>query len=139
MNPAIHLKVAGALLLLLAAAHAFFPRRFRWREELARLSLLNRQIFLVHGFFIALTVAMMGALSLFFTDALLEPTPLARLVLGGLAAFWAVRLVVQWAVYDRRLWVGHRFNTAVHVAFTALWCYLAGTYGCALWRVMGET
>ena len=39
----------------------FFPRQFRWREELARLSLLNRQIFLVHTFFIVLVVTMMGA------------------------------------------------------------------------------
>lgn len=41
----VHLKIAGASLLILALAHAFFPWRFNWPEELSRLSLLNRQMF----------------------------------------------------------------------------------------------
>jgi hypothetical protein len=136
INPALHLKLAGAFLLLLAGSHVFFPRRFRWPEELARLSLLNRQIFLVHNFFIVLVVAMMGGLALCFTPALLEHSTLARLVLAGLALFWAIRLGFQFFVYDRALWRGNRFNTTVHALFSALWCYLAGTFGYALWWQM---
>ena len=45
MSLALHLRVAGAGLIVLALAHVLFPRRFAWREELPRLSLLNRQIF----------------------------------------------------------------------------------------------
>ena len=54
-----HLRAAGVLLLTLASVHVFFPRRFRWREELARLSTLNRQIFQVHVLFIVLILVMM--------------------------------------------------------------------------------
>ena len=36
--------------------------------------MLTRRIFWVHGFFIALILAMLGVCSLFYTDALLEPT-----------------------------------------------------------------
>ena len=135
MMLAIHLKVVGLTLLLLGALHVAFPRRFRWAEELQRLSLLNRQIFLVHCFFIVLTLGLMGSLALFFTDALLEATSLARLVLAGLVVFWVARLVCQLAVYDVRLWRGNRFNTVAHVAFTALWTYYIAIFGWALWSL----
>jgi hypothetical protein len=30
-----HLRIAGILLIALAAAHPFFPARFGWKEDLA--------------------------------------------------------------------------------------------------------
>lgn len=129
----IHLKIVGVLLLLLAAAHAFFPRRFRWREELARLSLLNRQIFVVHCLFIVLVLVMFAALCLFYTDALLRPEPLARAVLGGMAVFWTLRLFVQFFVYDRTLWLGNRLNSGAHLFFSVLWAYFAMVFAASLW------
>ncbi len=128
----LHLQIAGALLLLLAAMHPLFPKRFGWREELAQVSLFTRQVFFVHSLFIGLTVAMFGILSLTFASHLLTPHPLAAAMLAGLTLFWAVRLFAQWFIYDRRLWQGHRFNTAMHFTFTALWCYLTAVYGLAL-------
>ena len=75
---------------------------------------------------------MFGALSLFGADALLAPDPLARAVLGGMLVFWLCRLACQWFVYDRAIWRGRRLYTAMHVAFSALWTYLAFTYALAL-------
>ena len=49
---------------VVALAHAIFPRYFDWKEELAQLSLMNRQMMKVHSFFIALTVFLMGLLCL---------------------------------------------------------------------------
>lgn len=137
MSAELHVKFAGAVLLLLAAVHLTFPRRFNWREELARLSLLNRQIFQVHTFFICLVLTLMGALSAFGAALLLEPTPLARLVLLGFAIFFGVRLVCQWFVYDSALWRGQRFNTFMHVVFSALWTYLTCVYAYACWSLGG--
>ena len=133
MTLSLHLRIAGALLLLLATSHVLFQRQFRWGEELARLSILNRQIFLVHNFFIVLVVALMGAVSLLAPDALLERTRLGAWVLGGLALFWATRLALQFFVYDASLWRGDRLRTTVHVVFAALWSYLTVVYGCGLW------
>jgi hypothetical protein len=124
MNPEIHLRIGGALLLALAAAHAHFPGRFKWREELQRLSLINRQMFQVHVLFIVMVVIGCGLLMAVFTAALLEPTPLSRLLLAGMAAFWGLRFFVQIFVYDSRLWRGQPFHTAVHVLFCGLWGYL---------------
>jgi hypothetical protein len=130
----ICLRIAGALLVVLATAHAAFPKRFRWAEELSRLSLLNRQMFLVHVAYIVFLVASMGVLSLVFTDALLEKSALSKIVLAWLFVFWFSRLFVQWLVYDRALWRGDRFATTVHILFTVLWIYLSVVFGWALWR-----
>jgi hypothetical protein len=131
----LHLQIIGALLLILSAAHAFFPRYFRWKEELARLSTFTRQVFLVHCFFIALALALLGAASLVYPDALLEPPALSRILLPGIVLFWACRLVVQFAVYDSSIWRGRGFYTAMHIVFSAFWIYVAAAYGLAMRRV----
>jgi hypothetical protein len=128
VNFELLLRFAGALQIALALLHLAFPKRFHWKEELARLSPLNRQIFLVHTFFICLVLMLVGSLSLFAPRSLLEKTALAPLVLGGIAGFWAMRLLFQWFVYDRSLWRGNGFNTAMHWLFSALWAYLAAVY-----------
>jgi hypothetical protein len=122
------LRIAGALQIALAALHLAFPKRFQWKEELARLSLLNRQIFVVHTLFICFVLLLFGSLSLLAPHLLLDATPLARFVLGGIASFWALRLVIQWCVYDVRLWRGDPFNTTMHVLFSLLWTYLTAVY-----------
>ncbi|MDA0578432.1 MAG: hypothetical protein O3B24_10075 [Verrucomicrobia bacterium] len=134
MSLEFHLRLAGGLLILLALAHLFMPRHFQWHQELAGVSLLTRQVFWVHTFFVCLVLVMMGALSLCATADLLKPSPLACYVLGGFAFFWFLRLVMQWCVYDRRLWQGQRFNTCMHALFTCLWTYLVAIYGTAFWR-----
>ena len=132
MNLVLHLRLAGAGLMLLAFVHVFFPRRFGWREELPRLSLLNRQMFGVHVFFIALVLLFFGAVSLVLAEELLAGGRLAQGVLTGFVVIWSLRLLTQLFVYDRSLWRGHRFNTTVHVVFSAFWTYLVVVYALAL-------
>jgi hypothetical protein len=132
MNVYLHLKIVGAFLITLGLAHSAFGRYFKWKSELAPLSLLTRQIFQVHGFFIALVVGMIGVCSAFFTNALLEAGALSRVVLSGFVIFWLSRLVIQFFVYDPNIWRGRRFYTIMHVAFSTLWVYVVLTYSAAL-------
>lgn len=133
----LHLRIAGGGLILLAFAHFAIAKHLRWKEEFTRVSLENRQIFYVHCFFLMLVLVMMGIVSLVYTGDLLERTNLARVVLVGFTAFWFLRLVFQWVVYDRALWRGHRFNTVMHLFFTGVWLYLTVVYGVAAWRQFG--
>ncbi len=137
MSLELHLRIAGALLLLLASAHLLFPKELGWKEDLAKLTLLNRQIFLVHVGFIMLILALFGALALGFTADLVAPSRLAKAVLGGLTLFWGLRLVTQQFVYDRRLWQGSRRNTILHILASLLWIYLTAVFGWGWWRQMG--
>lgn len=132
MSTTLHLQIAGSLLLVLSALGLTLPRRFGWRAELERVSLLTRQVFFVHAKFITLIVVFMGILSIGWAHELTTPVPLATPVLAGLMIFWGVRLFMQWGVYDRRLWVGNRFNTTMHYVFTVFWIYLTAVYGWAL-------
>lgn len=133
MKLELHMRIVGVLMLLLVVVNLYVPRHFGWRDELRRLTLFTRQVFVVHAAFIILVLAMMGVLSLCFASELVQPTPLARVVLAGLTVFWFARLLVQWLVYDHRLWVGHRFNTTMHLIFTMLWGYFVVVYGWGLW------
>lgn len=128
------LRLAGVLLLLLAAVNLYVPKRFAWADELQRLSLLNRQIFVVHAGFIVLMILLMAALTLALPRDLMAPSRLSRALLAGMGLFWLVRLLVQWFVYDSRIWRGHRFYTAMHYVFTAVWIYFSATFAFALWQ-----
>lgn len=121
---AMNLRVAGGLLIALAFAHEPISRRFEWRRESLRLSPFNRQVLLVHAFFIALTVGLMGTLALFWAEELSIRTPLGGPLCAGLTVFWTARLFIQLFVYDAALWRGKRFETAAHAAFTSVWLYL---------------
>lgn len=128
-----NLRVAGALMAGLAILNVFVPRRFGWREELSRVSLVNSQIFQVHMIFLIVILTLFSALLLTSAEALVDGTRLARVVLLGLTLFWGLRMLVQWFYYSPALWRGHRFNTAMHVLFSALWIYLTGVFGTALY------
>jgi len=131
----LNLRVVGVLLAALVILNLFVPSRFGWRDELARLSLLNRQIFQAHSVFLILTLGLSSALLLTSADALLEPTRLSRAILLGLTIFWGLRMGMQWFFYSPDLWRGNRFFTLMHVVFSATWVYMTGVFGAALWQV----
>lgn len=78
---------------------------------------------LVHTFFIALTVGMMGLLCLVATHDLIE-SRLGKTISLGLGIFWGIRLLFQLFVYSPKLWLGKPFETSVHVVFILVWSYL---------------
>ena len=127
-----HLRAVGVLMALLAIVNLFVPGRFNWREELSRVSLLNRQIFVAHTVFIVLVVVLTSALLLTCAEALLEPTRLSRAVLLGLTIFWGLRMLMQWFFYSPQVWRGNRLHTALHGIFSLAWVYVTAVCGLAL-------
>lgn len=125
------LQLTGISLIGLGLLHVAFPKRFNWKEEFERVSLLNRQIFYVHCLFLVIILVMMGLLSLLYAQELVQPSPVNRALLGGLTFFWGLRLVIQWFGYSPQLWRGNRFNTIMHFVFTGLWLFYTITYALA--------
>jgi hypothetical protein len=109
-------------MILLAFIHFIFPYRFRWKDELNGLSLINKQLMYVHTFFIALIVLLMGIFCIYSAKDLLT-TSLGKQLSFGLFIFWSIRLVFQFFVYSAELWKGKWFETSVHVIFSLLWTY----------------
>ena len=120
----VQLELVGFALVGLALLHVPFARYFKWRQEFAAVSLINRQMMYVHTFFIAFTVLLMGLLCL-TSAAELIATPLGHKLALGCGAFWLARLLIQFFGYSATLWRGKRFETAVHVVFSGLWAYLS--------------
>jgi len=120
----LHLKIIGALLIILALVHIVFPKYFNWEKELGSLSLINRQMITVHTFFIALTIFLMGLLCLTSSGDLVE-TNLGKKISLGLGIFWIIRLIIQFFGYSSKLWKGKAFETTVHILFVFLWTYLS--------------
>lgn len=118
------IKIIGLFLIVLALIHVIFPRYFNWDQELKSLSLVNRQIMVVHTFFIALVVLLMGLLCLTSSSELVN-TPLGNRLALGLGVFWAARLLIQFFGYSSALWKGKRFETLVHIVFSLFWVYLS--------------
>ena len=123
----LNLKIAGLLQISLALIHALFPRRFGWKEELASLSLLSRQIMYVHTLFVALTVFLIGVLCITSASDLINTT-LGRRIALGLGIFWITRLYIQFFGYSSELWKGKAFETAIHIVFSVFWVYLSVTF-----------
>jgi hypothetical protein len=131
-----HLQIVGVLLLLLGAFNIPVARYFNWKRDLAPLPLFTRQVFWVHGFFIVLILELFGVFTLLCAGALLEPGPLSRAILAGMAIFWCVRLLFQFFVYESALWRGNRLFTGIHYGMALLWAYFVTTYTAAFCRVL---
>ncbi len=131
----LQVKIVGGLFILLSLVHFIFPKYFHWKQELAALSLVNRQMMYVHTFFIALVVFLFGLLCLTSADELLY-TALGRRICLGLGVFWVVRLYFQFFVYSPRLWKGKTFETAVHLFFSFLWAYVSVLFMLGYFKAM---
>jgi hypothetical protein len=118
----IHFKIIGILFIVLAIIHIPFPQYFKWKNELSGLSLINRQMMQTHTFFIALTVLLMGLLCLTCYTEIIY-THFGRKIALGLGIFWFCRLLFQLFIYAPALWKGKRFETIIHIVFTAFWIY----------------
>ena len=120
----LQLKIVGWGLMALALVHVIFPRYFKWKEEMPKISLINRELLYVHTFFIAVLVFLMGLFCLTSSSDIVH-TSLGKRIALGFAIFWSLRLLVQFFGYSSELWKGKTFETIVHIIFIILWFYLS--------------
>ena len=87
----------------------------RWSEDTAKLRPLTRQVFWTYAAYIWATNVSFGLLSTLAPDALLDRSPLARIVCGYITAYWASRLLVQFFYFDRSQAPAGRFFKVAEV------------------------
>jgi hypothetical protein len=119
-----HLKIIGAIFIILALLHGIFPKYFNWKKDLRSLSLINREMMYIHTFFIAFVVFLMGVLCLACSSELVE-TALGKKIALGLCFFWVTRFFIQFWGYSSELWKGKIFETSVHILFSLFWGYVS--------------
>ena len=122
------LWIAGFVQLAIALANFVLPRKLNYRENLARLAPMVRQIFIVHSGYIVGIVVLFAAITFGFAPELAGGRGLGRFLAASIAVFWACRLPLQVFYYDSEL---RRRNRASDVAITVALLFLVVTYGAA--------
>ena len=131
------LVVAGLLHFGLLLASFSTPRVLRWHEELQKVNGLTRQLVLVHGAFIVLTIVAFGAITLVAGPDLLSGSPLALALNGFIGTFWACRLGIQVFYFDAGPWLTTPFLKFGYRALYVVFAYLALVYFSALGVAVG--
>ncbi len=109
------LRFVALLQIGLAILSLCLPRIMDWKADLARMSLLVRDVFIIHSWFIALTLAIWGVLTWRFAGEMAHaPTPMSRWLCAAIAGFWGIRCALQWLHYDSSHWRGQPGRTVIH-------------------------
>lgn len=118
----------GAMMLVVGAAHLFFPRIFGWPEAFARLRVLDAKVFYTLHVALVLLGLAMAWVSVRYPGELSRGEGLGGALAAMLAAFWLWRLVWQ-LVYFRpaRLQPARRM-LLFHYAWVVLFVLLATAY-----------
>ena len=123
------LYIAAAAQLAVAVLNLFLVRIMKWEESVARMPQLVREVFHVHAWFITITLAIFGVVTIRFAGELAAGTnDLGRWLAAGIGIFWLIRWLMQFFYYDSSHWKGKRAETAVHIALILTYGFFAGVY-----------
>ncbi|HKQ87005.1 MAG TPA: hypothetical protein VJS43_09560 [Candidatus Acidoferrales bacterium] len=122
------LWIAGAVQLVIAFANLILPGKLKYRENLARVTPIVRQIFVVHSAYIVSTVVLFAAITFGFASELASGRGLGRFLAAAIALFWLCRIPVQFFYYEKTL---RRENRSGDAAIILALFFLAATYATA--------
>lgn len=126
------LWIAGSFQILVLAASFQVPSRLNWREELDRLSPLNRKLMWTYGLFIVLCIVSFAVLTFRFHGEFLNGHILARGLAAFIAIFWLLRLVIDCFYFKHEDWPPGPQFVAGHALLTSLFSFLVLTYGAVI-------
>ena len=127
------LWAAGAVQLVIIAANFVLPKKLRCRENLARVSPMIREVFIVHWVYIVLVLGIFASLSFWFAPELAGATRLGRYLSAVIAVFWLLRVPIQIFLYDPEL---RKQNRVGDVIFLLAFSYLGVVFGVAALGVL---
>jgi hypothetical protein len=123
--------LAGLGQLCLAMGSLAIPRLLRWPQELAGLRPLTREMFWVYALYIWCSHLAFALLSMLASDALIDGSLLAGCVTGFIAAWWGVRLTLQFTCLDRRSAPPGAIYRCGEVALVLCFVFFTVVYGFA--------
>ena len=114
-NLELLLRLAALAQLGVVLLNLFLVRLMNWRPDLEAMSLLIREVFQIHIYFISITLAIFGVLTWrFAADIATAAHPLCVWLAMGIGIFWVIRSVMQWSHYSSVHWRGDRVRTLIH-------------------------
>ena len=122
------LRLAGIGQIGLFCASFMIPRLLNWKDELAKLRPLTRQVYWTYAAYILTINLCFGVLSLFAPHWLLG-SPLAGAVCAFIAVYWGARVVIQFTYYDRSQAPPGLIYKVLEALLVALFGYCTLVYG----------
>lgn len=123
---ALWLAGAGHFAVLIASFQV--PYRLHWKQDLNKLTPLNRKLMWVHGAFTVYTIISFGALTILLHDDILRGQRSAVAMAAFIGMYWLLRVVVDFTYYDHSDWPKGRALAAGHILLTSLFIFLSATY-----------
>lgn len=121
-NLTFSLQTVAVLQLGVAIINLRLVRILHWEEEVKNMSLLLRQVFQIHGWYISLTMAIFAVLTWRFAGEMaIGAHPALQWLCGSIALFWGSRVILQFVHYSPSHWKGRPGRTVIH-------CLLILTY-----------
>jgi len=104
-----------------------------WEDELSKVSLLVREVFHVHKWFISIIMVIFAVMTLRFPTELAGGSEMGRWMAGCIGFFWAIRTWMQWGFYSASHRYESRGKLVVHWTLTicyggAALAYLCGAF-----------
>ena len=129
MTLSVLLQLAAALQFAIAVLNLFLVPLLKWRDDLARMPLLLREVFQVHAWFISITLLIFAAMTWRFASEMAGGTsPVCQWLAAGIGLFWAIRTVLQITYYSSSHWRGQPGRLLAHVALLLLYGGFAAIY-----------
>jgi hypothetical protein len=111
----LFLRIIALAQVALAVLSFFLARILKWETDITRMSLLVREVFEIHSWFISLTLLIWGVLTWRFAEEMAQaPTELSRWLCGAIGVFWGIRCALQWLHYSPSHWRGIPSRTVIH-------------------------
>lgn len=128
-NLPIILFAAAIGQIAIACLNTRLDKMLNWDQELNNLSLLLREVFVIHKWFITITLLIFGAITIRFAQPMgTAEFEMARWLAAGIGIFWAIRTGVQLFFYSASHWKGNKGRTAIHWILTICYGGCAATY-----------
>lgn len=141
----IGLMIGGWSLVALSVASFWIPKALGWREKLAGLTPLMRELWWTYSIYVWSSHVFFAVMALGFGDWLMSGSGAAMAMCAFMLLWWAVRLCLQFFGFDLREIEGNIINrVAKHlltllfmglvVLYAGLLCWNAGWLGAGGWR-----
>jgi len=131
------LLFAGLALVVLSIASFWIPKALQWREKLADLTPLLRDMFWTYSIYIWASHVFFAVLALGYRDWLLGQSGAAALISGFIALWWLARLAMQFFGFNLSEIEDSWQNRMAKHLLTALFIFLTVIFAGTLWWNLG--
>ena len=128
----IGLQIGGVSLVALGIASFWIPKALGWREKLAGLTPLMRELWWTYSIYVWSSHVFFAVLALGFGDWLMGRTGAATAMSAFMLLWWSVRLWLQFFGFDLSEVEGSKANRVAKHLLTLLFIGLVVLYGSLL-------